>query len=227
MPRRRYPRTCRLERQPGPRLLPEEHVADPCRARSRRPRLAQERRHDSEHVPRVPLRRLGYTTVMERRSPAPARQAHRAGRHAIIDAGCFVLLGNDDYLLRQLRGRVDTRARVRRVAARVTRAYAIKIVNREASRAGRPGRRAQRERIDDPVGSSSVTPRKILERSPAPPTPRAAAPVHIHCKTWPAGDVATTLATMRALAGQRAHFTHLQFHSYAGAGKGGRRPRET
>src|SRR5439155_14278183 len=30
------------------------------------------------------------------------------------------------------------------------------------------------------------------------------------------GNVSTTLASMEALAGRRAHFTHLQFHSYGG-----------
>ena len=46
-------------------------------------------------------------------------------------------------------------------------------------------------------------------------------PVHIHCNNLGvAGNVATTLESMRALSGRRAHFTHLQFHAYAGgAGK--------
>jgi formylmethanofuran dehydrogenase subunit A len=42
--------------------------------------------------------------------------------------------------------------------------------------------------------------------------------VHVHCNNLgQAGNAATTLASMQALAGQRAHFTHLQFHSYGGA----------
>ena len=42
-------------------------------------------------------------------------------------------------------------------------------------------------------------------------------PVHIHCNNLGvAGNVATTLDSMRALEGRRAHFTHLQFHSYGG-----------
>jgi len=47
-------------------------------------------------------------------------------------------------------------------------------------------------------------------------------PVHIHCNNLgQPGNAATTLESMRALSGQRAHFTHLQFHSYGGApGKG-------
>src|SRR5207247_622699 len=42
-------------------------------------------------------------------------------------------------------------------------------------------------------------------------------PVHIHCNNLgQPGNAATTLESMRALAGRRAHFTHLQFHSYGG-----------
>jgi len=46
--------------------------------------------------------------------------------------------------------------------------------------------------------------------------------VHIHCNNLgQAGNSATTLESMKALSGQRAHFTHLQFHSYGGGpGKG-------
>ena len=49
-------------------------------------------------------------------------------------------------------------------------------------------------------------------------------PVHIHCNDLGvAGNVATTLATMQALSGRRAHFTHVQFHAYAAAADGRRR----
>ena len=41
-------------------------------------------------------------------------------------------------------------------------------------------------------------------------------PAHIHCNNLGvAGNVATTVESMRAVGGRRAHFTHLQFHSYA------------
>src|SRR5207249_378756 len=47
---------------------------------------------------------LGYTTVMEAAvAPLAARQAHaELDDTPIIDAGLFTLLGNDDYLLRQI-----------------------------------------------------------------------------------------------------------------------------
>src|SRR5207245_1000561 len=125
----------------GRRLLPEEHAADPAPA----PPLA-----DPDAIPRsgtggtIPTTfttgyryaALGYTTAMEAAvAPLAARQAHaELDDTPIIDAGLFTLLGNDDYLLRQIA----------------------------------------------------------------------------------AGEAATTLETMRALAGRRAHFTHVQFHSYGG-----------
>jgi formylmethanofuran dehydrogenase subunit A len=42
-------------------------------------------------------------------------------------------------------------------------------------------------------------------------------PVHIHCNNLGLpGNWKTTLETMRALEGRRAHLTHVQFHSYGG-----------
>jgi formylmethanofuran dehydrogenase subunit A len=50
--------------------------------------------------------------------------------------------------------------------------------------------------------------------------------VHIHCNNLGIpGNAAVTLATMQAMAGRRAHFTHLQFHAYGGPGwSSGARP---
>jgi formylmethanofuran dehydrogenase subunit A len=41
---------------------------------------------------------------------------------------------------------------------------------------------------------------------------------HVHCNNLGvAGNVATTIESMKAVDGRRAHFTHLQFHSYGSA----------
>jgi len=159
-------------------------------------------------------------------APLAARHAHaELDDTPIIDAGCFVLLGNDDYLLRQLAA--GELARARQYVAWLlgaTRAYAIKVVNPGGIARWKSGGTERDVRgIDDPVGSSSVTPRKILEvLAGVANTLELPHPVHIHCNNLgQAGNVATTLQTMQALAGQRAHFTHLQFHSYGGErGKG-------
>jgi formylmethanofuran dehydrogenase subunit A len=67
-----------------------------------------------------------------------------------------------------------------------------------------------------------VTPRAILETlADAAIALGLPHPLHIHCNNLGlAGNAATTLATMAALDGRRAHFTHLQFHSYGGAADG-------
>ena len=211
------------------RLLPEEHTADPVPA----PRLADGPPPRSGTGGTVPstfatgyrYAGLGYTTAMEAAvAPLAARQAHaELDDTPLIDSGFFVLLGNDDYLLRQIAA--GETARARDYAAwllGVTRAYAIKIVNPGGVAVWKDGGRNVGG-LDDAVGSSAVTPRKILETLTGAANALALPhPVHIHCNNLgQAGNVATTLASMRALAGQRAHFTHLQFHSYGGErGKG-------
>jgi len=212
----------------GRRLLPDEHAADPVPA----PRLAEGAVSRSGTGGTIPstfatgyrYAGLGYTTAMEAAvAPLAARHAHaELDDTPIIDAGFFVLLGNDDYLLRQIAA--GETARARDYAAWLlgaTRGYAIKIVNpggiaRWKSGAGGPERNVAG--LDDPVGSSAVTPRKILETlAGAANALELPHPVHIHCNNLgQPGNVETTLASMRALAGQRAHFTHLQFHSYGG-----------
>ena len=85
-------------------------------------------------------------------------------------------------------------------------------------------KRGVRDRVglDTPVGSDRVTPRAILDTLVSAANdlglPHAA---HIHCNDLGvAGNVATTLASMRAVEGRRAHFTHLQFHAYDAAPDG-------
>lgn len=208
----------------GRRLLPEEHTLDPAAA----PAL------DDAVIPRsgtggtVPstfttgyrYAGLGYTTVFDAAvAPVAARQTHAEFDDTpIIDGGFFALLGNDEYLHRQIAANEIGRAKDYAAwILKSTGAYAIKIVN--------PGgvelwKRNVREvkTIDDPVGASNVTPRRILEVLAGAATELGLPhPVHIHCNNLGvAGNVATTLETMRALEGRRAHFTHLQFHSYGG-----------
>jgi len=210
------------------RLLPEERAVDPVPA----PRLDDGTLARTGTGGTVPstfatgyrYAGLGYTTAMEAAvAPLGARHAHaELDDTPILDAGFFVLLGNDDYLLRQIAA--GETARARDYAAwllGVTRAYAIKIVNPGGvslwKNSGEPGRRNVTG-LDDAVGSSAVTPRKILETLCAAANQLALPhPVHVHCNNLgQPGNYATTLESMKALGGQRAHFTHLQFHSYGG-----------
>jgi len=210
------------------RLLPEHHVGSPA------PDLL-----DDAAIPRsgsggiVPTTfttgyryaGLGYTTVFDAAvAPIMARSAHaQFDDTPIVDGGFFVLLGNDEYLLRLIDA--GERERAREYVAWIlgaTGGYGIKLVNPGGVELWKRGAR-ERTELDTPLGSSRVTPRTILETltdaAIALGLPHAA---HIHCNNLGVpGNADTTLGTMRALDGRRAHFTHLQFHSYARAPDGG------
>ena len=202
----------------GRRLLPEEHAADP----ELRP-LGDGRSGTGGTLPSTfttgyRYAGLGYTTVMEAAvAPIAARHAHaELDDTPIIDAGCFLLMGNNEYLLDRINQ--GDGAVTQDFAAWLLGAgggYAIKIVNPGGLAAWKSGQRNVTG-IDDPIGSSRVTPRKILETlADAANGLKLPHPVHIHCNNLGRpGNATTTLETMRALAGRRAHYTHLQFHSY-------------
>ncbi len=212
------------------RLLPEEHAADPVVAPDLLPGEPLARSGTGGTVPTTfttgyRYAGLGYTTVFDAAvAPLTARSSHaELDDTPIVDAGFFVLMGNDDYLLRLLAAGDGGRAR--EYAAWLLGAaggYAIKIVNPGGIEQWKRGVRDRTE-LDTPLGGTHVTPRLILETlvdaGNALGLPHAA---HVHCNNLGvAGNVATTLASMRAVAGRRAHFTHLQFHSYAAAPDGG------
>jgi len=208
----------------GRRLLPEEHTLDPAAAPALEdgtiPRSGTGGTVPSTFTTGYRYAGLGYTTVFDAAvAPVSARQTHAEFDDTpIIDGGFFTLLGNDEYLHRQIAA--NELGRAKDYAAWIlksTGAYAIKVVN--------PGgvelwKRNVREvkTLDDPVGASNVTPRRILEvLASAAIDLGLPHPVHIHCNNLGvAGNVTMTLESMRALEGRRAHFTHLQFHSYGG-----------
>ncbi len=207
------------------RLVPEEHAADPAFA----PALV-----DGDAAPRsgtggtVPstfttgyrYAGLGYTTVFDAAvAPVMARHSHaEMDDTPCVDAGFFALLGNDDYLLRQIDA--GERDRARDYVAWMlgaTGGYAVKMVNPGGIEAWKAGQRNLTD-LDQPLEGRRATPRAILETiTDAVNTLLLPHAAHIHCNNLgQPGNSATTLATMRALAGRRAHFTHLQFHCYGG-----------
>jgi len=209
----------------GRALLPADHAADPAPA----PRLAEgeplARSGTGGTIPSTfttgyRYAGLGYTTVFDAAvAPLLARTTHaQFDDTPVVDAGAFILMGNDEYLFQQIDAAEHERARD--YAAWLLGAaggYAIKVVNPGGIARWKSGERNVTS-LDDPVGSSRVTPRAILETlvdaANALHLPHAA---HIHCNNLGVpGNVATTLESMRAVAGRRAHFTHLQFHSYGG-----------
>jgi formylmethanofuran dehydrogenase subunit A len=212
------------------RLLPEEHTAEPVPAPELRDGEAPARSGTGGTLPSTfttgyRYAGLGYTTVFDAAvAPLMARHSHEEFDDTpIVDGGFFVLLGNDEYLLRQIE--TGNRDRARDYAAWIlgaTGGYAIKVVNPGGIQAWKSGQRNLTE-IDQPLGSSRVTPRAILETlTDAASSLRLPHPVHIHCNNLGVpGNAQTTLQSMEAIAGRRAHFTHLQFHCYGGgAGDG-------
>ena len=207
------------------RLLPEEHSADPAPAPKLEESDAPARSGTGGTVPTTfttgyRYAGLGYTTVFDAAvAPIMARHSHaEMDDTPCVDGGMFVLMGNDEYLLRQVAA--GERERARDYAAWLlgaTGGYAIKIVNPGGIEAWKSGQRNLKE-LDEPLAATGVTPRAILETlADAANRLELPHPVHIHCNNLgQPGNVATTLATMQALSGRRAHFTHLQFHAYSG-----------
>lgn len=211
------------------RMLPEEHAADPVPA----PDLGDGDRGRSGTGGTVPstfttgyrYAGLGYTTVFDAAvAPLAARLSHlELDDTPIVDGGFFVLMGNDEYLIRLLDA--GERERAREYAAWLlgaTGAYGIKLVNPGGIERWKQGARGRTE-LDTAIGSTRVTPRAILETlvdvANELGLPHSA---HIHCNNLGvAGNVTTTLDSMRAVGGRRAHFTHLQFHAYAATPEGG------
>jgi formylmethanofuran dehydrogenase subunit A len=207
------------------RLIPDEHAADPAPAPHLREDDLPSRSGTGGSVPSTfttgyRYAGLGYTTAFDAAvAPLLARHSHaELDDTPCLDGGIFVLMGNDEYLLRQIEA--GERDRARDYAGwllQSTGAYAVKIVNPGGIEAWKTGQRNVTS-LDDAVSGRKVTPRAILETlADAANGLRLPHPVHIHCNNLGvAGNYATTLASMETLAGRRAHFTHLQFHSYGG-----------
>ncbi|HET6777659.1 MAG TPA: formylmethanofuran dehydrogenase subunit A, partial [Gemmatimonadales bacterium] len=163
---------------------------------------------------------LGYTTVFDAAvAPVMARHSHaELDDTPCVDGGFFALMGNDEYLLRQIASGEHERAKDYAAwLLGATGAYAIKIVNPGGIEAWKSGQR-NLSGLDEALATHGVTPRAILETlTDAANGLKLPHPVHIHCNNLGLpGNVAVTLASMQALEGRRAHFTHVQFHSYGG-----------
>ncbi|MDI9407844.1 MAG: formylmethanofuran dehydrogenase subunit A [Candidatus Pacebacteria bacterium] len=167
---------------------------------------------------------MGYTMAFE---PAMvgvnSRGCHREmGDIPLLDRGAYIMLGNDDFLLRLL----QTKAEQGRINDYVgwmiarTRAMGVKIVNPGGISAFKFNKRNLG--LDTPCPHyDSVTPRQIVySLCRAVYELGLSFPLHLHCNDLGIpGNVATTLATIKAAEGYPLHLTHLQFHSYGAEGK--------
>ena len=154
--------------------------------------------------------------VRRRRCAADRQLSHaELDDTPIVDAGFFVLMGNDDYLFRLIDA--GEGAAARDYAAWLLGAaggYAIKVVNPGGIELWKQGRRGRVE-LDTPVGSSRVTRVRFSKRWSAPPISCACRMPRTFTATIsasPATSRRRSTACGRWTA--RAHFTHLQFHSY-------------
>ncbi len=162
---------------------------------------------------------LGYTTAFDAAiPPLHARHAHAEFADTpVLDKGCFLLLGNNHYVLRQVAANEPERLRAYLAwVLGAARGYAAKLVNPGGVEEWKQG--GTSFDLDQPVRHFGVTSRQILSAVAQAVTDLGLPhPIHVHCNNLGRpGNWQTTLATMQALAGRRAHLTHIQFHSYGG-----------
>ncbi len=162
---------------------------------------------------------MGYTTVFDAAiPPLSARHAHEEFHDTpLVDKGFFVLFGNNHYVMRQIADKNPEKLRAF-VAwlLGAAKGYAVKMVNPGGVEEWKSG--GDVHDLDSPVEHFGVTARQIItDLSQTVMDLGLPHPVHIHCNNLGRpGNWRTTLATMEALEGRRAHLTHIQFHSYGG-----------
>lgn len=164
--------------------------------------------------------RLGYTTAVDAAvAPLGARHAHEElDDTPLIDKGFLVLTGNNEFLLRCLKaGEAEQGRHFVAWLLGAAKGYGIKAVNPGGVEAWKMDGSNVRS-LDDVVPSFDVTPRQIVVAlAQAAMDLGLPHPLHLHANNLGmAGNWATTLDTMKALEGRRAHFAHVQFHSYGG-----------
>ena len=165
---------------------------------------------------------MGYTAAFE---PAMvfsnARQAHlEMGDIPILDHGAYVMLGNEELLLRWLAEGAPPE-RIRDYvgwALNASKALAVKVVNPGGISAFKFNQRSLD--VDEPHVHHGVTPRRVLHAlARAVHELGVPHPLHIHASNLGVpGNIASTLATIEALEGLPGHLTHVQFHSYGNEG---------
>jgi formylmethanofuran dehydrogenase subunit A len=166
---------------------------------------------------------LGYTTVVEAAAPA------LAARHVLaelrdtpmIDKAFLILMGSNQVLMELIRASGGAVSAQLRDAIgwwlQATGGYGVKLVNPGGVEVFKQAG-GDVDGLDGEVPGYGVTPRQVLEAiGGAVHELGLPHPVHVHCNDLGVpGNAATTLATMDALSGRRAHFAHVQFHAYGG-----------
>lgn len=165
---------------------------------------------------------LGYTTAFDAAvPPLAARHVHEEFDDTPgIDKGFYVLVGNNHYVMRCIRdGEPEKLQNFLAWLLSAAKGFAPKLVNPGGVEVWKHHAGGNVHDLDQPVDFYHVTARQIIQQVAAAGNRLGLPhPVHIHCNNLGLpGNWTTTLETMKTLDGLRAHLTHIQFHSYAGA----------
>jgi formylmethanofuran dehydrogenase subunit A len=202
-------------------MLPEDHMADPV-ARTDLTRAGVGHAIPSTMLTGYRYAEMGYTAAFEPAMlPANARQAHmEMADTSIIDKGAFVMLGSDDFFLRQLAGKKDFSAIKDYIAwtMHASQAIAVKVVNPGGISAFKFNQR--KLDLNEKHVYYGVTPRDIIVTLARGLKELGVVhPLHIHgCNLGVPGGYETTLETIKGAEGLPIHLTHIQFHSYGTEG---------
>jgi formylmethanofuran dehydrogenase subunit A len=165
---------------------------------------------------------MGYTAAFEPAMvPSNARSTHlETADLPIVDKGAYLMLGNDELLLRML-AKGEEQERIDDYVAwmmRATASLGVKTVNPGGISAFKFNRRALD--IDSEGPQHGVTPRQVIRTlARAVHELGIPHPLHTHCNNLGVpGNIETTLATIAAAEGFPIHITHAQFHCYGTEG---------
>ena len=198
-------------------LMPEDHMRDEV-AHTALTRAGTGHALPSTLITGYRYAEMGYTACFEPAMlPANARQAHlEMGDTPMVDKGAFVMLGSDDFMLRQIAAKHDFQEVKDYIAwtMHASQAIAVKVVNPGGISAFKFNQR--KLDLDEKHAYYGITPRDILVTLARGLLELGVThPLHVHgCNLGIPGNVETTLATIRAAEGLPLHLTHIQFHSY-------------
>lgn len=166
---------------------------------------------------------MGYTTCFEPAMLLPtARHTHlELADTPNIDGGAYVVLGNEDWLLKALGENIEDAHLDSLVAWAVhsSGAMAVKVVNPGGISAFRFNQRSLD--VDQEHCVFGVSPRDVVRRlSASAQRIGLPHPLHVHASNLGVpGNVRCTIATLQASEGRPIHLTHAQFNCYGEAGK--------
>jgi len=210
----------------GRKIQPEDHRRD-VHPRTRVTRSGTGGTVPSTFTTGYRYTTMGYTTVMEAAvTPIGARHAHDELMDTpVIDKGFYTVCGSNLLFYKLLEeGRLEDLRHAVAWLLNAAKSYTIKLVSPGNDEAWKGARNSQITDIGQSIASFEITPRQLISALIGAASDLGLPhPAHIHCNNLGhSGNIATTLETMRLAEGRRAHFAHIQFHSYGG--KPGRNP---